>query len=128
MTVANTALLYNLGLTQFPVYDDLASTVVSSQVGATQLIGEACRVTSAVANGSFILKSLLTLDGPPLVFVINDSAQAIRVYPFLSVPSPESVNGSANSFLSIPTGQSGIFISVPNAKGATQDWRAAVIP
>jgi hypothetical protein len=128
MSVANTALLYNLGLTQFPVYDDLASLVVTVQTGATSLIGEACRVTTAIANGAFTLKSLLTLDGPPLVFVINDSAQTIKVFPFLSTASPESINGTANLALSIPTGQSGIFISVPNAKGATQDWRAAVIP
>jgi hypothetical protein len=124
MSVANIALLYNLGLLQFPVYDNLTAGAAATQNGAPLLIGELCRCTSAVGTGSFMLKSLLTEDGPPLVFVVNDSANTINVYPFVG----EKINGGTNTALAIPAGQSGIFISVPNAKGATLDWRSAVIP
>ena len=124
MSVANTALLYNLGLLAFPVTDDLTAGPASTQNGAPVLNGELCRCVSSGVNGSFMLKSLLTQDAPPLVFVVNDSPNTIKVYPFTG----ENVGGSGNSPLSIPAGQSGIFISVPNAKGGTQDWRSAVIP
>jgi hypothetical protein len=125
MSAANTALLYNLGLLAFPVTDDLSTTANNTQTAAPVLIGELCRVVTAVANGSFVLKQLLTLEAPPLVFVVNDSANTIKVFSFIG----ETLNGGANGALSIPTGQSGIFISVPGQKNAgVTDWRAAVIP
>lgn len=126
MSTANTALLFNLGLLAFPVTDDLASTVASAQSAAPCLIGELCRVTSASANGSFVLPSLLNLTAPPLVFVVNDSANTIKVFCAVG----ETLNGSSNSSLSIGAGTSGIFVSVPNSKGASNvpDWRAANIP
>jgi len=129
MSVANTALLYNLGLLAFPVIDNLSSTVATAtQTGAIALVGELHRVTKAVSTGSFILKSLISNEAPPLVFVVNDSAQTINVYPTVG----ETMNGVANAAFQITTGTSGIFIAIPTAhlaKGASSvDWRAALIP
>ncbi len=128
MSVANTALLYNLGLLAFPVVDNLSSTVAAAQAGATALVGELHRVTKAASTGSFILKSLTSEEAPPLVFVVNDSAQTINVYPTVG----ETMNGGANTAFQITAGTSGIFIAISTAqlaKGASSvDWRAALIP
>ncbi len=131
MSTANDALLYNLGLTGFPVYDDVfIATAQITQALSVPVFGELTRVVSAPANGALILKSLLSNDAPPLVFVVNDSAQTIVVFCFKG----ENLNGSLNGSLSIPSGQSGIFVRVPPtaAKGGagvgTTDWRSAAIP
>lgn len=134
MSVANDALLVNLGLNQFPVYDNLNSSV-TAQGTATRLLGAVNRVTTAAANGSFVLPSLVSLEADSgLIFVINDSAQTIKVFPFTG----ETNGGVANASLSIPTGQSGIFVAVTAAKTAkgggiapgsfANDWRSAAIP
>jgi hypothetical protein len=130
MTVANDSLLYNLALAGFPVTDD-QSAGLTTQTTGTPIIGDAFRVTtSAGANGACILKSSLSNEACPLVFVINDSPNTIKVFP---TPG-ESQGGSANASLSIPAGQSGIFVKVPvlvqkgGGGGGTTDWRSAVIP
>lgn len=130
MSVANDALLYNLAITGFPVTDGLVAGPANAQGTAVSIIGELARCISAVANGSFILKSSLSNEAPPLVFVVNDSANTIKVFAFAG----ENLNGSLNAALSIPSGQSGIFIRVPvqqqkgGGGGGTLDWRAAAIP
>lgn len=132
MSTANDALLYNLGITGFPVFDDvLIGAANITQALALPVFGELARVISSPAtNGSMILKSSLSNDAPPLAFVVNDSANTIRVFSFAG----ENLNGSLNGSLSIPSGQSGIFIKVPPATtkggggGGTTDWRAAAIP
>ena len=130
MSTANDALLYNLALQGFPATDDAAAPNASSQGTATAFIGDLLRVTTSAANGSVILKSNLSNEAPPLCFVVNDSPNTIKVYPFAG----ESLNGTTNLALSIPSGQSAIFVRVPPASskggggGGTIDWRAAVIP
>jgi hypothetical protein len=129
MSVANDSLLYSLGLAGFPV-TDAQSAPVTSQTTGTPIIGDAFRVISAVANGACILKSSLSNEACPLVFVVNDSGSTIKVF-----PSPgENQGGSLNASLSIPSGQSGIFVRVPvqvqkgGGGGGTADWRSNVIP
>jgi hypothetical protein len=131
MSVANDSLLYNLGLQGFPVTDNQAALNANSQTTAVAVIGDAFRVTTSVANGSCVLKSSISNEASPLIFVINDSPNTIKVYPSVG----ETEGGAANSPLSIPAGQSGIFVRVPPqiAKGGggnqgTGDWRVAVIP
>lgn len=133
MTVANDALLVTLGQNQFPVYDGLVSNVAAAQAAATRLTGSVNRVTKAVSTGSFILPQMLTGEADSnMVFVINDSANSINVYPAVG----ETMSGSANAAFSIGAGTSGIFIRVYGAsigKGGgnqtpTNDWRPANIP
>jgi hypothetical protein len=127
MSTANTALLYSLGIDGFLVTDDLVAGG-TTQATANRLPGALNRCVVAATNGGFMLPSILSGEGAWITFVINDSPNAIKIYPFLSATSPETQGGVANAFLSIPAGQSGIFIPVPNSKGGTLDWRSAVIP
>jgi hypothetical protein len=127
MSVANDALLYNLGIDAFPVTDDQVAG--SASVG-TSIIGAVFRVISSVASGVVQLKSSVSNEAQPLVFVINDSANTIVLKPFTG----ESLGGVTNGTLNIPAGQSAIAIRVPvqivkgGGGGGTLDWRAAVIP
>ncbi|HEX4828310.1 MAG TPA: hypothetical protein VFV12_08795 [Xanthobacteraceae bacterium] len=125
MSLANTALLYNLGLLGTPLDDDLVGGPASTQVGATPVKGELARCTTSVLNGSFVLKQIQTGEASPLTYVVNDSANAIKVFPHPG----EAQGGVANASLTIPAGQSAIFVRVPNSlQTAGADWRSAVIP
>lgn len=122
MTTINVALLFALGNERMPVMD-VSAGPASAQLIAQPMLWRAVRVKEAVANGSLVLKSILSEEAPNYCFVINDSGQTIKVY----CAAGENLNGSANASLSIPTGESAIFIPVPNEAGGTTDWRAAAI-
>lgn len=132
MSVANQALLYNLALLGTTVDDDCTANSGGLQAGAWPIKSEACRVTvagaplsiGAVANSSCVLKSVLSAEASQFTFVINDSTVTIKVF---CAPG-ETLGGVANASLSIPSGQSGVFVRVPNAINPGGDWRAAVIP
>lgn len=137
MSVANTALLYNLGLDELFVTDDLVAGPAGVRGTAGKLPSQVNRCTLAVANGAFVLPSILSGEAARIVFVVNDSANTIVVgaaAPGGSAATLETVNGVTTNAalstgtLSIPSGQSGIFVPVPNGKGGTLDWRSAVIP
>lgn len=125
MSLANQALLYNLGLLGTVCDDDLVGGPASTQSGATVVKGECARCTTSILNGSFVLKQITTGEAMALTFVINDAANAIKVF----CHPGENLGGVANASLTIPAGQSGIFVRVPNSlQSAGADWRAAVIP
>lgn len=130
MSLANNALLNTLAIfIGTPVQDDETAGGpgnVTTQAGATAVVGEAVRVTRAPTIGnSMILKSVLSGDASPLTFVINDSANSINVFP----ATGETNNGGLNQVLAVPAGQSGIFVRVPNnLAGSSSGWRSAVIP
>ena len=125
-TLANSALLNSLGLVGFWVTDDdIFLPNITIQAGAWPIKGEAARVTVASAGSSMLLKSVLSGDASPMTFIINDSGQAVSVFPALG----EQNNGSTNGSLSIPAGQSGVFVRVPNnLAGSSSGWRSSVIP
>lgn len=130
MSVANTALLYNLGLEGFFVSDDLSAGVAGARATALRLPSQLNRVVSAPANGACALPSILSGEAAWIVFVVNDSAQAIVVgaSPGETVNSVATNAAMSTGTLSIPSGQSGIFVPVPNGRGGTLDWRSTVIP
>lgn len=135
MSTANDALLLNLANDGFNIQNDVGAPN-TTQGTATPIKSGATRVSfsSGSGNGALILPSILTnevgLD--PLRFIINDSPNAIKVFP----AQGETQNGVANQSLSIPAGQSAICSKVqtstvsrgggPNT--GTNDWRSAVIP
>jgi hypothetical protein len=135
MSAANDALLLALAQDGYPLVDDLAAPNTTQQL-ATRCFGVVSRFTTSTASAtaSAILPSLNTNEAPPIMFVINDSPNTIRTYPFTG----ETEGGVANAALSIPAGQSGIFVKITAAavgKGGGQlpgsfanDWRIAVIP
>jgi hypothetical protein len=126
MSLANSALLNSLGLVGFWVTDDdIFLPNITIQAGAYPIKGETSRVTVASAGSSMLLKSVLSGDAAPMTYVINDSGQAISVFPAVG----EQNNGGTNTSLSIPAGQSGVFVRVPNnLAGSSSGWRSAVIP
>jgi|SRR5579883_1934261 len=129
MSLANDSLLANLALQGFAVTDNQAAQNTAQATG-TSIVGDLFRVTTAVNNGACVLKSSISNEASPLVFVVNDSASTIKVYPAVG----ESMGGTTNASLSIPSGQSGIFVRVPpqvqrgGGGGGNGDWRNAVIP
>lgn len=130
MSLANSALLNTLAIfLSTPLQDDETAGGpgnVTTQAGATAIIGEAVRVTRGPTIGnSLVLKSVLSGDASPMTFVVNDGPNSINVYP---APG-EFNNGTQNQVLAVPAGQSGIFIRVPNnLAGSSSGWRSAVIP
>lgn len=124
MSTANTALVFNLAMNGYLIDDDKVAGAANAQGTANRLLGQCNRCVSAVANGSFILPSILSGEAAWMVFVVNDSLNTIKVF----CAAGENLNGVANASLSVPSGQAGIFIPVPNSHGGTTDWRSAVIP
>lgn len=119
MSTTNTALIGHLGREGYSLDDAKTAGTASSQSGANAITSQCSRITSAVANGSMILRSILSNDCPDMCFVINDSAQAIKVFAFAG----ENVNGSLNASLTIAAGAFGLFSRIKS----TLDWRAAAI-
>lgn len=122
MSLPNTALLFNMALMATPLYDNLLGGPASTQATALPMPGEMNRVTAGAANQSLILRSIKSSEASTIVFLVNDSPGAVVVFPAVG----ENQNGVANASLSIPAGQSGIFVMVPNKLGGP-DWRSNVI-
>lgn len=94
-----------------------------------------------MANAALVMKSILSNDNPGMVFLINDSANTVVVFPFKSFAAGapdtgESMNGVANASFSITAGNAAIFVaSVVQAKrkGGSQgstpavNWSAALL-
>lgn len=134
-SVANDALLVALGQNGFPVLDGQVATA-TTQATATRCTGQVTRFIIVGASGAAVLPSLNTVEAQSIVFVINDGANALQVFP----ATGETINAlAANAaFTGIAAGQSAIFIKVQAAsvgKGGglvpgsfANNWRAAVIP
>lgn len=123
MSLVNVSLKSNLAGTAVAFVDNLAGAANNAQAGATPLISEVNRVTKSTASlNSFILKSILSGDASVLIFVLNDSANTINVFPFVG----ENQNGVANAGLAIAAGAAGVFSMVQNSLGGP-DWRSAAI-
>jgi hypothetical protein len=139
--LTNDALLEQLGeLDLFPQGDEIQLFAGSptSQTGAYPLKGVVHHITvNNVANASLAMKSILTNEAPSFVFVVNDGAQTVNVFPYKqpAANSQESMNGVANASQAITAGQACMFMSTPpqlKRKGGTVvagtlDWRAAVL-
>lgn len=122
MSLANTALRFNIALLGTPIVEGVATGPAAAQATALPVVAEAVSVLASAANGSLIMKSIKSGEASTMVFVINDSPNSIQVF----CASGENMNGVANAQLTIPTGQSGLFVMVPNKLGGP-DWRANVI-
>jgi hypothetical protein len=135
MSVANDALLLNLGLNGFPIVDDMVAATAAAST-ATRLLGQVNRfIKVSAANNLCALPSLLSLEAPTLIFVINDDpANGLKVQPF----GTETIQGVNAASAAIAAGTSMIFVAVVAAKTAkgggitpgsfNNDWRNAAIP
>jgi hypothetical protein len=128
MSLANSALLNSLSLAGTVLDDNQTAggaTGVTVQAGATSIVGEGNRVLRGAAGTSVILKSVLSGDAGPLVWIVNDGPNSINAFP----AAGEFNNGGANQVLAVPAGQGAIFVRVPNnLAGSSSGWRSAVIP
>jgi len=131
-----------LGGQGFTFGDDifLFAGAPTSQQAAGAIRGQCHRiVANAVANASLALKSILSNDNPQLVFLINDSANNVVVFPFKNfaagaIDTGEGINGVANGSFTITPGNAAIFVaSLVQAKrkggasAGTLNWSAALL-
>lgn len=132
MTASTDALRSYLVQLLTALNDNMVALAGGAQSSSPRLSAEASRFTKvATAADSCQLPNLGTQEAQGLArIVINDTANALAVFP----AAGESINAlGANTALSIPAGQCGIFFpSVPpyggGATAIVTNWRAAVIP
>jgi hypothetical protein len=128
MSLANNAVLNSLSLAGTVIDDNQTAGGASGatvQAGATSILGEGIRVLRGGAGTSVILKSVLSGDAGPMVWVINDGPNSINAFP----AAGEFNNGVVNQVLAVPAGQSAIFVRVPNnLAGSSSGWRSSVVP
>ncbi len=109
----------------------------STAQGAGPVKGQLHRiVVNNVANAALTMKSILSNDAPSFVWIINDGAQSVNVFPFTGgTDTAEKMNGVANASQAVAAGQAALFMSIPvqikkkggTSGGGTFDWRAAIL-
>ena len=126
MSTTNNAVLKALRVSARYREDILVGGAASAQGTATKINAQLTRCTKSVASGSFVLPSLLSEEATQSYYwVVNDSGSTILVYSALG----ETMNGSTNasSALSIPPGETGIFVPVHETASGNNDWRSSAI-
>lgn len=131
MSVTTDALLAALPHAGLFLYDDLVANGTTAATGQI-LRGQANRFIKVVASGVAVLPSLATIDAPPFMIVINDSAQALSVLP----AGADTLMG-AGTAQSVPAGQAAFLLAIFGsriAKGGGEipaniknDWRFTAI-
>lgn len=123
MSTTNEAVLKALRVDGYTM-DVLVAGPASAQSTATKINSRLTRCIKSVANGSFVLPSLLTEEATQKPYwMVNDTAGAIVVY----CAAGETMNGSSNANLSIASGDSAIFVPVHETATGSNDWRSSVI-
>lgn len=118
MSATNTTLMGHLARHGFTLDDNRSGGALAAQAGAAPITRNVTRCTiSSAATASFILRDILTNDTDSMMWVINDSANSINVYPFVG----QNINGALNTALAVAAGGFAFFSRIQ----ATLDWRAA---
>jgi hypothetical protein len=109
----------------------------TTQAGGGAVKGQLHRiVVNNVANAALVMKSILSNDAPSFVWILNDGAQSVNVFPFTGgTDNAEKMNGVANASQAVAAGQAALFMSIPvqikkkggTSGGGTFDWRAAIL-
>jgi hypothetical protein len=108
MSTTNNAILFLKSQAEGASTVEVSSSAAASQGTATRLTNNLSRCKQAVSTGSFILPSILSGEASREMWLVNDSAVAVNVYPAKS----EKVNGNVDTALSVPAGQTGLFIPI----------------
>lgn len=113
---------------------------LTTQQGGYPVKGQLHHITFCnVANASLVMKSIMSNDNPGMVFLINDSANTVVVFPFKAfgtgaTDTAETVNGGAS--FSVTSNNAAVFISSlvqPKRKGGSSgstpslNWVAALL-
>lgn len=133
-----------LGLQGFTSGDDIvlpAGSGITQATASAVAKGQLHRVTVSIANAAIQLRSILENDNPQLVFIVNDTANTVQVFPHKAIgggatDTGESMNGVANAAFNITANNSAIFVSSlvqPKRKGGgtgstpALNWSAALL-
>lgn len=116
-TLNNDYLLEQLAAQGFPQGEEifLPTGSLTTQQGGYPVKGQCHHITFCnVASAALVLKSILSNDNPGMVFLINDSANTVVVFPFKSfgtgaTDTTETVNGGAS--FSVTASNAAIFIA-----------------
>ena len=121
MSVTNLAVMRMIGGANF----ELAAGPAAAQATATRLNNTLCRCTRGVATGSFILPSILSGEANQEIWLVNDTAGALNVYPAVG----EKNGGTLNAAVSVASGAAAVFIPVLNITNnpSSTDWRNGVV-
>jgi hypothetical protein len=123
MSVTNLAVMFVIASgTRASV--ELVAGPAAAQNTATRLNNAVVRCTRGVATGSFILPSILSNEANEAIMLVNDTAGALNVYPWVG----EKLGGTLNAAASVGAGTTGIFLPILNSSGnpTTLDWRPAI--
>lgn len=107
-----------IGNQQIPYGEDI---VIGTGAGTTAQTGYPVKgqshriIACGTASAALVMKSIMSLDNPQLVILINDSTQTVVVFPFKAfgggaIDTTENINGVATGF-SIATLTSAVFWS-----------------
>ncbi len=121
----------------WPVSDDIyiAAAAPTSQAGGQPVKGSCHRILQAgnvgTAGASITMKSIKTFEAPSMVWIINDSPNAVLVF----CGAGDNMNGAANGSLSVGAATAAVFCRVPaqikrkggTVSAGTLDWRASTI-
>lgn len=128
MSVTNNAVLFVVGGNlQGSFSAELVPGPAATQNTATRINSPLTHVLKSVSTGSLQLPSILNGEANELIWVVNDTAVTVNVYP---APG-EKTNGNANTAFAVTAGVTGAFIPVLNSVNnypSTLDWRCALIP
>jgi hypothetical protein len=130
MSLANDSLLEALAASGY-TNQELFATNANSQNTAVRIMEQVVRVIGGVSNGSIVLPSILSGDAGsmPLGWVVNDSPNTIKLFPFTG----ESQNGVTNGSLSVSAGAAIFYYKEPAAtrKGGgqtgTTNWHSNTV-
>jgi len=128
MSTTNNAVLQAIGNNAQPqaLADNLVAGPAATQGTAVRLPGNMNRCLKAAATGSFILPSIGTGEANDTVWVINDTAVTINVYP----AAGEKMVSVANAAFAVTAGNSAVFVPVVNCVDnypSTLSWCAGLV-
>jgi hypothetical protein len=132
----NDALMEVLSEDGWPVGDEI---FIGTGAGTTQAAGIPVRgaahrvmqLGAGTASAAVVMKSIKSQEAPSMVWLINDSAQAVAVF----CAAGDSMAGAANGSFSLTAGNAAVFCRIPaqikrkggTSGGGTIDWRPALI-
>src|SRR5258706_11609924 len=134
--LTNDAIMEVLSEDGWPVSDEIfiGAGAPLTQAGGQPVKGSChgiMQLGAGTANGAVVMKSVKTQEAPSMVWLLNDSAQAVAVFCALG----DSMNGTPNGSFSLTAGNAAVFCRIPaqiKRKGGTVaagtlDWRPALI-
>jgi hypothetical protein len=123
MSVTNLAVMQVIAAGARPSVE-LVAGPAAAQATAVRMNNAVVRCTKGAATGSFILPSILSGEANEFMMLVNDTAVALNVYPWVG----EKLGGTLNAAASVPAGTTGIFLPILNGVNnpTTLDWRPAI--